>query len=314
MTSADSTSSTSAGSVPDVVTDLAGRVNAYLQTVIPSFPSVPANLRESMEYSLLGAGKRLRPVLVLLAATVANNKKYEPEDLIKQALPAAAAIEMIHCFSLIHDDLPAIDNDEHRRGRKTNHIRFSEDMAILAGDGLATLPYVLLMREYPDLLGGRLVAELSNATAGMIYGQIYDTTQCGFDDSITDDLQRLELIHRNKTGCLLRAACRMGGILGFANENELAALTIYSDAIGLMFQIVDDVLDITQSAETMGKQTGKDAAAGKLTYPALFGLDECRRKITSLENEAITALTIFDPTDDVHNMILLVKYLSSRKK
>ncbi|MFW5653392.1 MAG: polyprenyl synthetase family protein, partial [Planctomycetota bacterium] len=247
---------------------------------------LPANLVESVEYSLLAPGKRLRPHLVWHSCAAVGG------DPFMQAPSACIAIEMIHCFSLIHDDLPAMDDDDLRRGRPTNHVKYGEAMAILAGDALATLPYLLLSRAQglSDEVRSALVTELASGTARMIAGQVYDTLG-GFPDSIQDDPEaRIQLVDRNKTGALIRGACRMGAIAGGADEDQLAHLTEYGRAMGFMFQIVDDVLDVTQTDEQMGKRTHKDEAAGKLTYPGVFGLEESRRRIEELRRSAISAV------------------------
>lgn len=250
--------------------------------------TMPGNLREAIEYSLLGGGKRLRPALTLLCCEAVGGSRDD-------AIPAAAAVEMIHVFSLIHDDLPAMDDDDMRRGKPTLHIAKGEAMAILAGDMLMGLAFsVLLEGDLEPALGGRLAAELAQNANAMISGQVYDTLG-GFEPGAADR-RRLELIHRNKTGALIRAACRMGAIsgLGAAVSDEadrtLGLITTYADAIGLMFQIVDDLLDVEQSTEHLGKGAGKDLEAGKLTYPGVLGVEASRAEIERLRRVALDAI------------------------
>ena len=247
---------------------------------------LPGTLVESIAYSLLAPGKRLRPRLVWHACEAVGG------DPARAALAPAVAIEMIHCFSLIHDDLPAMDDDDLRRGRPTNHVQFGEAMAILAGDALATLPYLVIARAsgLAATVRAALVEELASGTACMISGQVYDTLG-GFPPELADQPEaRIQIVDRNKTGALIRGACRMGAIAGGADPSQLDRLTEYGRAMGYMFQIVDDVLDVTQTDEQMGKRTGKDEAAGKLTYPGVFGLRESRARIEQLRDQAVEAL------------------------
>ncbi|MCC5828761.1 MAG: polyprenyl synthetase family protein [Phycisphaeraceae bacterium] len=273
---------------------------------------LPSNLREAARYSLLGPGKRLRPALVLLSAQAVGGRS---ED----ARSAAVALEMIHCFSLIHDDLPAMDDDDLRRGRPTLHRHAGEAMAILAGDLLNTLPFELLAGD-PILsrrgLAASAVRELAAATAEMIAGQVYDTLPRFPEDM--EPLDRLRLIHRHKTGALIRAACRLGAICadpetdGHRRAAKLEALTGYGEAIGLMFQIVDDLLDVTASTEDLGKSAGKDQAQGKLTYPGILGIEETRRHI---EQQATSAIGFLAPLGDAgESLARLVEVLADRRR
>jgi geranylgeranyl pyrophosphate synthase len=235
-----------------------------------------------MHYAVLGGGKRFRPLLVWHACATAGG---DPEI----CLPAAAAIEYIHAFSLVHDDLPAMDDDDLRRGRPTLHVHTSEAMAILAGDALLNLAFAALTQvsiEPTQCI--ELVKELTTGCAGMISGQIYDSLPDA--DPAIDDRDRLERIHKNKTGALIRASCRIGAVCGGASNDALAALTTYADDIGLMFQAVDDLLDVEQLTEHAGKRTGKDADAGKLTYPGLLGVDGTKAEIERLRVEAISSV------------------------
>ncbi|MFP4145225.1 MAG: polyprenyl synthetase family protein [Phycisphaeraceae bacterium] len=263
------------------LTEPVGRVEAFLDRFLADRP-LPDNLREAIRYALLGGGKRLRPILVLHACRAVGGE-------FEHALPPAAAIEMIHAFSLVHDDLPAMDDDDLRRGRPTLHRHTSEAMAILAGDAMTSLAFELILTRVADReLTCRCTAELTTATSDMIAGQVYDTLP-DFDEAMPP-LDRLKTIHRHKTGALLRAACRMGGICGGASESQLGALTRYAEAIGLMFQVVDDLLDVTQTTEQLGKAAGKDADKGKLTYPGLLGIDASRAEVERLKGEADAAL------------------------
>lgn len=236
-----------------------------------------------MHYAVLGGGKRFRPLLVWYSCLAVGG---DP----KTCLPAAAAIEYIHAFSLVHDDLPAMDDDDLRRGRPTLHVHTSEAMAILAGDALLNLAFAAVAKtDVPPERCMRLVQELTRGCSGMISGQIYDSLPDA--DPRIDDRERLERIHRNKTGALIRASCRIGAICGDAQPETLDALTRYADDIGLMFQAVDDLLDVEQLTEHAGKRTGKDAEAGKLTYPGLLGVEGTRSEISRLRADAVSAVT-----------------------
>ena len=223
-----------------------------------------------MRYSLFAGGKRIRPLLAMAAAEAVSD---EPEGIEN----AACALELIHTYSLIHDDLPALDNDDLRRGRPTCHKVFGDAMAILAGDALLTLAFEALSK-LPDVDAGRrirLVAELATASGtvgGMIGGQVNDLEGEGKEPTAV----LLESIHRAKTGALLRASVRMGAIYAGADDAQLAALTCFGEHIGLAFQIVDDVLDVEQSSEALGKTAGKDAQQQKITFPAVYGLERSR--------------------------------------
>ena len=257
---------------------LLGAVENALQEFLAG-ETLPENLRAACLHAVLAGGKRLRPILVLESAKAAGGS---PEG----AMPAAVAIEFVHAFSLVHDDLPALDNDSMRRGKPTCHVAFGEAMAILAGDCLLALAPLAGSRCRHN--AAEIQRELMAATVRMIAGQVYDTLQ-GFPDDLSDD-RRLELIHHNKTGALLEASCRMGALAAGADAETIARLTAYGRATGLMFQIVDDLIDATQTAEHAGKATGKDLEAGKLTYPAVHGIDGSRREIARLRAEAAAAI------------------------
>ncbi len=233
--------------------------------------TMPANLRDAIEYALLGGGKRLRPILAWHSAVALGGTG-------EAALPAAAAVEFIHAFSLVHDDLPGLDNDDLRRGRPTLHKHATEAMAILAGDAMLNLAFQVLVDKVTDArIAARLVAELASGTGGMIAGQVYDTLG-GFEPGLAPP-QKLAAVHVNKTGALIRASCRMGALCAGADDAALARITAFGDAIGLMFQIVDDIIDVTQPAEHVGKKTNKDQDAGKLTYPGVLGLEASRQEV-----------------------------------
>jgi geranylgeranyl pyrophosphate synthase len=208
---------------------------------------------------------------------------------MKAALAPAAAIELVHCFSLVHDDLPAMDDDDLRRGRPTLHRHTNEAMAILAGDAMSSLAFELIVTRIADpVLACSLVRELSIATNDMIAGQVYDTLP-DFAPG-TSDMTKLTTIHHHKTGALLRCSCRMGALVGKASPDRLAAMTAYGKAVGLMFQVVDDLLDVTQTTEHLGKTAKKDEAQGKMTYPSVMGVDKTRAEVARLHAEALAAL------------------------
>jgi geranylgeranyl diphosphate synthase type II len=255
----------------DYVAEQQRLVDRELDRLIPSAQTPPEVIHRAMRYSLFAGGKRIRPILCLAAAGTVSESAPGVEV-------AACALECIHTYSLIHDDLPALDNDDLRRGRPTCHKQFSEAMAILAGDALLTFAFELLsrMEGVDDSRKAWLIAELSTASGtvgGMIGGQVADLE--GERQPPTAEL--LERIHRAKTGALLRASVRMGAICAGATNGQMQALTSYGEHIGLAFQIVDDILDVEQSSEALGKTAGKDAAQHKITFPAVYGLAESHR-------------------------------------
>ena len=269
------------------------RTDDFLRDFIASREGVPALLKEAIEYSLFGPGKRVRPALALLSAQAVGGS-------FDDALPAAASLELIHCFSLVHDDLPAMDNDDLRRGRPTNHKVYGDAVAILAGDAMSTLAFELLAEHVSNPRQAvKLSLELARATgpAGMIGGQILDTCypQLKHVDSQAADLQSLQRIHRLKTGALIRAACRMGGISAGADARHLQLLDELGQAVGLVFQIVDDLLDVTSSDAHLGKKTGKDAHIGKLTYPVLLGVEQTQAELDRQQKLAEEALAQLGP-------------------
>ena len=245
---------------------------------------IPPRLRAAMEYSLLAGGKRLRPVLCLTTAGMFGVK---PEHV----LPFACGLEMIHTYSLIHDDLPCMDNDDLRRGRPTCHKAFDEATALLAGDALLTDAFWFMTGAGVFLSSDRVLAAVREAAAaaggqGMAGGQMLDLENV----DKAPNLETLQGINILKTGALLRASCTTGALLGGADEHALAAVAAYGSHLGLAFQIVDDILDVVGDAKTLGKNPGNDAAQGKMTYPALLGLDESRKRAEEDSDAAVRAL------------------------
>jgi geranylgeranyl pyrophosphate synthase len=241
----------------------------------------PPQLAEAVEYSLMAGGKRLRPALVLECAAACGG-------INRSALAAAGAVELIHTFSLVHDDLPAMDDDDLRRGRPTNHKVFGEAMAILAGDAMVAMAFEALAADADAAVLAALVTELSRATGprGMIGGQVLDMQGEGKNL----EMAALQALHAAKTGALITASCRMGAIAAGAGEAVVQAVTQYGKSLGLTFQIVDDILDVTSTPEQLGKGTGKDAGRGKNTYPSLMGLDASQNEAKRQLDAAIDAL------------------------
>jgi len=261
---------------------LRAAVNGALERYLTPPPATPTRLWEAMAYSVLAGGKRLRPIIVLLSAEACGGE-------VEAAMPAACAVELAHTYSLIHDDLPAMDDDDRRRGRPTCHRAFDEATAILAGDALQTLAFEVLTRSAEDeAVAAGLVRELAGALGprGMAIGQAADLAAEG----TAADLPALQFIHRHKTAALIRACARMGGIAAGADETRLALLGRYGEKTGLAFQVIDDILDVTVSSESLGKTAGKDTAAGKVTYPSVMGLADARAEAARLTAQAIDAL------------------------
>jgi geranylgeranyl diphosphate synthase, type II len=264
------------------------RIDETLRRVVPEQTTPPESIHKAMRYSLFAGGKRIRPILCMAAAEAVSNSP----DGIEQA---ACTLELIHTYSLIHDDLPALDNDDLRRGVPTCHKVFGEAIAILTGDALLTLAFqVLAQLPGEGASNARLVEELAVAAGtvgGMIGGQVQDIE----GEGKPPDVVLLEAIHSAKTGALLRASLRMGGIYAGADEERLRALTCYGEHVGLAFQIVDDVLDVEQSSEALGKTAGKDAQQKKITFPAVYGLERSREMA---EQERLAAHLALKPFDD----------------
>ena len=280
------------------LTDRRAEVDAALERYLPASPACPPRVAEAMRYSLFAGGKRLRPVLSLAAAEAVAAANGDDPDLARAlALPAACALELIHTYSLIHDDLPAMDDDTLRRGRPTNHVAFGEGLAILAGDGLLTEAFALMAREPAVDADGllvvrkvraiRIVAEAAGA-CGMVGGQAIDLDAAG--SGATFDGEGLRAMHARKTGALIRASAAAGAVLAGANDDQLDAVERFASELGLAFQIVDDILDVEGASIELGKTAGKDAAAGKPTYPALFGLDRSRQMAAHSVQRALEAL------------------------
>jgi geranylgeranyl diphosphate synthase type II len=245
-------------------------VDAELDRLAPPDSTHPATIHRAVRYSLFAGGKRIRPILCLEASRAAA-------DCGDRALPAACSLELIHTYSLIHDDLPALDNDDYRRGKLTNHKVFGEAMAILAGDALLTLAFEVLANvEAPAPAVVRMISELAHAAGsngGMVGGQVADIE----GEGKPPDAALLDSIHRAKTGALLRASLRLGALFAGASAAHYEALSCYGEHIGLAFQIVDDILDVEESSEALGKTAGKDAQQGKITFPAVYGLEASRQ-------------------------------------
>jgi geranylgeranyl pyrophosphate synthase len=271
------------------------RIDEALARFLPAPPACPAGVCEAMRYSVLAGGKRLRPILTLAAAESVATGPEGAARAVELALPSACAIEFIHTYSLIHDDLPAMDDDALRRGRPTNHVVHGEGMAILAGDGLLTEAFVLMATEPQDpalslqkIRAMRTVA-LAAGAIGMVGGQAIDLQAVG--SAGTFDAASLQDMHARKTGALIQAAATTGAIMAGADEHTIQAVEEYGRQLGLAFQIVDDILDVEGEAGALGKTSGKDARAGKPTYPAIHGLDASRRLAAERHDSALSALS-----------------------
>jgi len=269
---------------------LRAAVDEKLAALASAEPSAPPGILEAVRYALLGPGKRLRPTLLLACGEAAGGRRDE-------LLEPACAVEMIHAFSLVHDDLPALDDDDLRRGRPTLHVKFGEATAILAGDALLNMAFAVLAA-YPEGPGFAIrklavIGEISRAVGlgGMIGGQVLDLEFEGKKAGA----EELDLIHRMKTGALITAACTCGGILAGAGEGVQRALRAYGSALGLAFQITDDILDVEGTAQAIGKSPGKDAATGKTTFPGVWGMDASRKLAAEKVDEAVRALSPLGP-------------------
>ena len=281
-------------------------IDAALERLLPAATAQPESVHRAMRHSVFAGGKRLRPILCMEGArAVAGKVPNGVEEL-------ACALEMLHTYSLIHDDLPALDNDDLRRGRPTCHVVFGEATAILAGDALQTCAYQVLSRLHcPAEARVRIIEEISTATGtlgGMIGGQVMDLEA----ERRRPDAETLEYIHRSKTGALITASLVSGGIYAGATSDSVERLRQFGRAIGLAFQIIDDVLDVTQSSAQLGKTAGKDTATEKATYPALFGVDESLRKADALVRAATEALLPLG--ERAHTLTELAHFLVQRKK
>jgi geranylgeranyl diphosphate synthase type II len=264
-------------------------VDDELDRLLPEPQGLEKSVCEAMRYSVFAGGKRIRPALLLATCELFDGNT-------AHALPAACALEMIHAYSLIHDDLPAIDDGQLRRGKPTTHRQFGEAIAILAGDALLTLAFETLSR-CPENFVAKLVYELAAAagTNGMVGGQVVDIEWTGKEL----EFPTLEYIHSHKTGALIAASVRMGAVIGGANDGELKDITGYGRCIGLAFQISDDIIDVESPSEVTGKDSGVDAAHGKVTYPGFFGIPESRERCLALIEQAKKHLSSFAPRADI---------------
>ncbi len=260
-------------------------VDAALDQYLPKATDRPATIHHAMRYSLFAGGKRLRPVLCLAAAEACGGEE-------TAALPAAAAVECLHTYTLIHDDLPCMDDDDLRRGKPTCHVEFGEGIAVLTGDALLTIAFEILAKTPPSSRYGvaDYVIELATASGSrhLIGGQVVDLEGEGLDVVISP--AQLRYLHESKTAALLACSLRLGAMSAGASAEQVESLTTYGQAMGLAFQIIDDILDVTQTSEKLGKSAGKDEAAAKSTYPALFGLEESRQEADRLTKKAHMAL------------------------
>jgi geranylgeranyl diphosphate synthase type II len=282
-------------------------VDKFLDDYLPKADVHPNALHEAMRYSLFAGGKRVRPILCIASCEAVGGD-------IDTVMPVASAIELIHTYSLIHDDLPAMDNDDYRRGRPTNHKMYGEAIAILAGDALLTLAFDLLSDkglskriDSDSLLS--IIKRLSSASgsAGMVGGQAADIQASGKEVNLPE----VEYIHIHKTGALIRASVCIGAIAGNASKDELSALTRYGEAIGLAFQIADDVLDIEGSKDEIGKDVGSDIAKEKVTYPSVIGISESKKLANGLIDKSIEAIsTLGDKAEPLRE---IARYIVERK-
>lgn len=261
-------------------------VNAALDRFLPSEKTKPATIHKAMRYSLFAGGKRMRPALVLAAAQACGGKEAD-------AMPLACAVECIHTYSLIHDDLPAMDNDDYRRGKLTNHKVFGEGIAVLAGDALLTQAFEIAAQAkgWPRYSHRDLVLEIARASGSLqlIAGQVADLEGEGKKTSTA----QLKYIHERKTSALLCCSARLGGMSANCSAAQLKALTDFGYHVGLAFQVIDDILDVTQTSEKLGKTAGKDTKAQKATYPSIVGLERSRKIATQLTDKAFAALQLF---------------------
>jgi geranylgeranyl diphosphate synthase, type II len=282
-----------------------------LEQLLPAATQHPTSIHQAMRHSVFAGGKRLRPILCMEAGRMISAKSLSA-GLPKGIEQVGAALEMLHTYSLIHDDLPALDNDDLRRGRPTSHKVFGEAIAILAGDALQTQAYEVLSQLNCSAESRvAIIREIAHATGtidGMIGGQVVDLEA----EHKPPDLATLEYIHRSKTAALITASIVSGGIYANATPADIAHLRTYGQSIGLAFQIVDDVLDLTQSSEQLGKTAGKDAAAEKTTYPALFGIEESLSKADALIDQACSELNEYGPA--ASTLKDLAHFLVERKK
>jgi geranylgeranyl diphosphate synthase type II len=282
-----------------------GEIDRALNRYLPKANTKPATLHKAMRYSLFAGGKRLRPILCLAAAEACRGK-------IGNALPLACALECIHTYSLVHDDLPSMDNDDFRRGRPTCHKVFGEGIAVLAGDALLTIAFEIVSKAKPapryDM--STLLSETAVAAGSqkLIAGQVADLEAEG--KNVKRD--QLQFIHENKTAAILKTSVRLGAMSANAEAKKLSAITRFGQRLGLAFQIIDDILDVTQTSEILGKSAGKDVAAKKATYPAVIGLDKSRAEARRLTRQAHDTLSVFTGRD-AEPLHALANYLLERE-
>jgi len=293
----------------EIAVDLGPQIEEALARYTQPREGCPAELSEAIRHSLLAPAKRLRPLLVLMASRACGGR-------LEAALPAACSVEMVHTYSLIHDDLPAMDDDDLRRGRPTNHKEFGEATAILAGDALLAMAFEVLSKEiHPAETAVACVATLAT-TAGptaLVGGQADDLAADALQaDEVRDKLAFLEAIHSRKTGAMFLASLRLGGLVAGADETRLAALAEYGRNLGLAFQIVDDLLDVEGDETALGKRTGMDVNRGKLTFPGLLGVDESRRRAERTLDEACAALAHFGT--QAEELAALARYVLERDR
>jgi geranylgeranyl diphosphate synthase type II len=280
-------------------------IDRALDYYLPKTNVKPATLHKAMRYSLFAGGKRLRPILCLAAAEACRGK-------VSNALPLACALECIHTYSLVHDDLPSMDNDDYRRGRPTCHKVFGDGIAVLAGDALLTIAFEIVSRAKPapryDM--SILLREIAVAAGSqkLIAGQVADLEAEG--RKVKRD--QLRFIHENKTAAILKSSIRLGAMSANADAKKLRAVTQFGHGLGLAFQVIDDILDVTQSSEILGKSAGKDIAAKKATYPAVIGLDKSRAEARRLTRQAHDALSVFRD-DEAEPLHCLANYLLERE-
>ena len=279
-------------------------VDRALNRFLPKESVKPVTIHKAMRYSIFAGGKRLRPVLVIAAAEACGGK-------LDSALPAACAVECIHTYSLIHDDLPCMDDDDLRRGRPTNHKVFGDGIAVLAGDALLTVAFEILAKAATTKRynTAAVITELAHASGSrwLVGGQVADLEGEGKKLSGSE----LQYIHRCKTAALLTSSIRLGAMSANATDAQLKALTTFGQSVGLAFQVIDDILDVTQSSEKLGKTAGKDIHSQKATYPAVFGLDKSRKEAHRLTNLAQRSLNVFGAK--ANDLRMLADYLLARE-
>ncbi len=295
-------------SLADSAADARCRIDAALETYTRLSPACPAQLAEAIRYCLLAPGKRLRPLLVLWSAEACG-------CTVEAAIPAACAVEMVHCYSLVHDDLPAMDDDDLRRGRATCHKMFGEANAILVGDALLTLAFGVIARDvHPAEVSVACAAALADAAGalGMVGGQADDLAAERGGSMEVPPLDSLQSIHDRKTGAMFTVSTTLGSLVAGASEEQQAALRTYGQKLGLAFQIADDLLDVEGSTAAVGKRVGKDRDHGKLTFPGLLGVDESRRRARALIDEARAAVAPFGSAAD--RLTALARYVLERNR